>query len=61
MKRKKKELDQTLLDTELYNDKERHIIINKQHKSVSAELNDLYKKWEVLHTELEAVDAGIAV
>lgn len=57
----KKELDQTLLDTELYNDKERHIIINKQHKSVSAELNDLYKKWEVLHTELEAVDAGIAV
>ena len=57
----KKELDQTLLDTDLYNDKERHIIINKQYKSVSEELNGLYKKWEVIHTELGTIDAGIAV
>ncbi|MCF6149608.1 MAG: ATP-binding cassette domain-containing protein [Candidatus Kuenenia sp.] len=57
----KKELDQILLDPQLYNnsDKERPIIVNKQYKTVSEELDDLYQKWEVTHADLDMINAEV--
>ncbi|MBM4053495.1 MAG: ATP-binding cassette domain-containing protein [Planctomycetes bacterium] len=57
----KQELDQILLDPQLYNnnDKERPIIINKQYKTVTEELENLYQKWEVTHSDLDMINAEV--
>ncbi len=52
----KKEFDKTLTDPTLYNDKEKSVEINKQYKTVTDELNSFYKRWEVIHAELESVN-----
>lgn len=51
----KKEFDHVFSDVTLYNDKERSVEINKQYKALTEELNSLYKRWEVAHTELESL------
>ena len=53
----KKELDNVLLDTTLYSNKEKAVEVNKQYQSVTQELNTLYKEWEDIHAELEAIAA----
>lgn len=52
----KKELDSILLDPTLYNNKERSVEINKQHKTTIQELNTLYNRWDTIHAELETVN-----
>ncbi|GAB62043.1 MAG: ABC transporter ATP-binding protein [Candidatus Jettenia sp.] len=51
----KKEFDHVFSDVTLYNDKERSVEINKQYKVLTEELNSLYKRWEIAHTELESL------
>ncbi|WKZ18867.1 MAG: ABC-F family ATP-binding cassette domain-containing protein [Candidatus Jettenia sp. CY-1] len=51
----KKEFDHVFSDVTLYNDKERSVEINKQYKALTEELNSLYKRWEIAHTELESL------
>ncbi|MCR4321878.1 MAG: ATP-binding cassette domain-containing protein, partial [Candidatus Brocadiaceae bacterium] len=51
----KKELDHILLDPTLYNNKERSVEINKQHKTIIQELSILYNGWDAIHAELESV------
>jgi len=52
----KKELDHILLDPTLYNNKEKSVEINKQHKTIIQELSTLYNGWDTIHTELESVN-----
>ncbi|MEK7297611.1 MAG: hypothetical protein AAB069_06880, partial [Planctomycetota bacterium] len=54
---RKKELDNLLLDTTLYSNKEKAVEVNKQYQSVTQELNTLYKEWEDIHVELETITA----
>lgn len=51
----KKELDHIFLDPTLYNNKEKSVEINKQHRTIIQELNTLYSRWEIARTELESV------
>lgn len=51
----KKELDHVFSDVTLYNNKEKSVEINKQYKSLTEELNSLYERWEIAHTELESL------
>jgi len=53
---KKKELDSILLDPALYNNRERAVEINKQHKTVIQELSALYNGWDTTNTELESIN-----
>ena len=52
----KKELDSILLDPALYNNRERAVEINKQHKTIIQELSTLYNGWEAIHAELESAN-----
>jgi len=52
----KKELDHILLDPTLYNNKERSVEINKQHKTIIQELSTLYNGWDNIHAELESIN-----
>ena len=52
----KKELDSILLDPTLYNNKEKSVEINKQHKTTIQELNTLYNRWDTIHAELESAN-----
>jgi len=52
----KKELDSILLDPILYNNKEKSIEVNKQHKTIIQELNTLYNGWDTIHAELESAN-----
>ncbi|HEY4482256.1 MAG TPA: ABC transporter C-terminal domain-containing protein [Candidatus Brocadiaceae bacterium] len=52
----KKELDSILLDPTLYNNKEKSVEINKQHKTIIQELSTLYNGWDTIHAELESVN-----
>ena len=52
----KKELDHILLDPTLYNNREKSVEINKQHKTIIQELNTLYNGWDTIHAELESVN-----
>jgi ATP-binding cassette subfamily F protein 3 len=52
----KKELDSILLDPALYNNRERAVEINKQHKTIIQELNTLYNRWDTVHAELETAN-----
>lgn len=56
----KKEFDHVFSDVTLYNDKERSVEINKQYKALTEELNSLYKRWEIAHTELESLHDNYA-
>ena len=56
METKKKELDSILLDPALYNNRERAVEINKQHKTVIQELSALYNGWDTTNTELESIN-----
>ncbi|TLD42949.1 MAG: ATPase component of ABC transporter with duplicated ATPase domain [Candidatus Jettenia ecosi] len=51
----KKEFDHVFSDVTLYNDKEKSVEINKQYKTLTEELDSLYKRWEIAHTELESL------
>ena len=53
----KKKLDDVLLDTMLYSNKEKAVEVNKLYQSVTQELNTLYKEWEDIHSELESITA----
>lgn len=55
METQKKELDHIFLDPTLYNNKEKSVEINKQHRTIIQELNTLYSRWEIARTELESV------
>src|SRR3990167_8886312 len=52
----KKKLDSILLDPTLYNNKEKSVEINKQHKTIIQELSPLYNGWDTIHAELESVN-----
>ncbi len=52
----KKELDAILLDPALYNNREKSVEINKQHKTVIQELSALYNGWDTTNTELESIN-----
>ncbi|MCF6154557.1 MAG: ATP-binding cassette domain-containing protein [Candidatus Brocadia sp.] len=51
----KKDLDHIFSDPTLYSNKEKSVEINKQHKAIIQELDALYSRWEIVHTELESV------
>ncbi|HHT9122979.1 MAG TPA: ABC-F family ATP-binding cassette domain-containing protein [Candidatus Wunengus sp. YC63] len=51
----KKELDSILLDPALYNNREKSVEINKQHKTIIQELSVLYNGWDTTNTELESI------
>lgn len=52
----KKELDHILLDPTLYNNREKSVEINKQHKTIIQELSTLYNGWDTIHAELESIN-----
>ncbi|HHT9114629.1 MAG: ABC-F family ATP-binding cassette domain-containing protein [Planctomycetes bacterium] len=52
----KKELDSILLDPALYNNREKSVEINKQHKTIIQELSVLYNGWDTTNTELESIN-----
>lgn len=52
----KKELDHILLDPTLYNNREKSVEINKQHKTIIQELSTLYNGWDTIHAELESAN-----
>ena len=52
----KKELDHILLDPALYNNREKSVEINKQHKTIIQELSTLYNEWDTIHAELESAN-----
>lgn len=56
----KKELDKSLLDPMLYNNKGKSIEVNKQYKTVTDEMKSLFNRWEIVHAELESVNNAVA-
>ena len=44
------------MDPALYNNRERAVEINKQHKTIIKELSVLYNGWDTTNTELESIN-----